>query len=564
MRSSRGSVRFVLAMLAGLFSAGSARAQLLVATTPGDPPAIAHAELAFASGAGMPVTWLSLRIARGPVALVAALPKDALTEPALDAWFAALEATASPNVLLPENATDCGSTTSFVHVAWPRAAGVDASELSLQAPEDVSAALDEQGVTLTGKLPAAARYLVWSWPAADTEQTTRTLRIEGGAAPLTLAPGSPFPILVSAVTRGATSWPLEHATSELAVTFVAGESATTDYRDRLRDFLDGGSSALVEMRARGPLFDWAIYDDRVSLSPLVSSYATRAKLELPELDVDVCTEQLRALRKADAPAATACGDARDASLALAAAGTELPTLQRFAVSASSGIEPSGTQAGGDPSAPVVQAKKLDDSACRTEQLPPIVLQPPPQRGGPAPEPAPSGNTSVVVEETVVVDQPTEVNCGGSPQPEPQDGYYADHNDNVDCSSDTSSSSESDSNDSCSGDSSSSSTDSNDSCSGDSSSSSTDSNDSGCSSDTSSTSDSSSSTRDSGCSSGSSDSSYDGDTCSGNARPGAERSEKAQASLRAGAPARGPRRMKTSLWAMALVALVLPIRRRKRS
>jgi len=53
----------------------SARAQLLVATTPGDPPAIAHAELAFASGAGTPVTWLSLRIARGPVALVARYPK---------------------------------------------------------------------------------------------------------------------------------------------------------------------------------------------------------------------------------------------------------------------------------------------------------------------------------------------------------------------------------------------------------------------------------------------------------------------------------------------------------
>ena len=78
MRTTRGSVRFVLAMLAGLASAGSARAQLLVATTPGDAPAIAHAELAYAAGDGTPVTWLSLRIARGPVALIAALPQDAV------------------------------------------------------------------------------------------------------------------------------------------------------------------------------------------------------------------------------------------------------------------------------------------------------------------------------------------------------------------------------------------------------------------------------------------------------------------------------------------------------
>jgi hypothetical protein len=545
---SRGSVRFVLAMLTSLASAGSARAQLLVATTPGDPPAIAHAELAFAAGAGTPVTWLSLRVARGPVALVAALPTDATAEPALDAWFAALEATASPNVLLPEDASDCGRATSFVHVAWPRAAGVSATELRMTTAEDVSAALDEQGVTLTGKLPPAARYLVWSWPAADTEQTTRTLRIEGGAAPLTFAPGSSFPILVSAVTRGSASLPVELTNSELAVTYVAGEAATTDYRDRLRDFLDARSVPLLEMRARGPLFDWAIYNDSVSLSPLVSSYAVRAKLELPELDADTCTEQLRALRKADAPAASACGDARDVSLALAAAGTELATLQRFAVSASAGIAPSEILEVGYPCAPVVRAKKLDDSACQTQSLPPIVQQPPGPSGGSS-APGPSGNTTVVVEETVVVDDgPTEVNCGGSPQPEPQDGYYADRNDNVDCSSDTSGSSESDSSDS--------------SCSGDSSSS-TDSDDSGCSSDTSSTGDSSSSSTDSGCSSGSSDSSYDGDTCTSSARPGAERSEKAQASLSSGGRVRGPRRMKTSLWAISLVALVLPIRRRKR-
>src|SRR6185436_17744414 len=143
MRSLGGFGRFVLAMLAGLASAGSARAQLLVATTPGDVPAIAHAELAYATGEGTPVTWLSLRLARGPVALVAALPPAAIAEPALDAWFAALEATASPNVLLPDDATNCGRAPSFVHVSWPRAAGAAATELAVTTTEDVAAALAE-------------------------------------------------------------------------------------------------------------------------------------------------------------------------------------------------------------------------------------------------------------------------------------------------------------------------------------------------------------------------------------------------------------------------------------
>src|SRR5882672_649926 len=144
MRIPRGSVRFVLVSALGVCAAAPADAQLLVAATPGDPPAIAHAELAYAVGAGTPVTWLSLRVQRGPVALVAALPENAVAEPALDAWFKALEVTASPNVLLPRDATDCGRLGSFVHVSWPRSSGTPASELALSTPEDVTAALDEQ------------------------------------------------------------------------------------------------------------------------------------------------------------------------------------------------------------------------------------------------------------------------------------------------------------------------------------------------------------------------------------------------------------------------------------
>ncbi len=561
----RGSLRFVFAGLAGagLLGAPSARAQLLVAEPPGQP-AVAFAELAYAQGEGAPVTWLSLRVKSGPVAVVAALPEAAQAEPGLDAWLAALEATASPNVLLPQDKTSCFQPATFAHVAWPRGRGVAATELSVQTREDALAALDEQGVELSGELPQADRYLIWSWAAPDSDQTTRTLRIVGGATPLTLLPGAQFPVLVSSVTRGSMALPSELGDDALSVTFVADRRARSDYRERLQDFLGSRSEALLETRARGPLFDWSLYEDSVSLASLMRNYASIAGKELPELDAGRCAEQLGALRDAGAPSPSACGNALDARLALTAAGSELATLQRFAVSGTSGFRPGDATEGGMASAPVLLARLLDESACGTAEQPPIVVQLPARSGGSS-SPPPSGNTTVVVEETVVVDDtpPAEVSCGSSPQPEPQDSYYSDNSSSDSCSSDTSSSSRSDSSSGCSSDTSSTSTSDNSGCSSDTSSTSTSDN-SGCSSDTSSTSSSSS---DTSCDGGSNESSsYNGDTCTGAAAPGAEPSDKAQASLATGSHAHRVRpraRTKTSLWAMAFAAVILPIRRRKR-
>jgi len=579
MRTWRGSVRFVLAALLGLSSAGSARAQLLVVDTPGDPPAVEHAELSYASGAGTPVTWLSLRVQRGPVALVAALPEGASADTALDAWLSALEITASPNVLLPSSSTNCGQASGFAHVAWPRGGGVSATQLLVPTAEDVRGALEGEGLTLDRELPAAASYLVWTWPAAKAAQTTRTLRISGGSAPLSLLAGSAFPVLVSSITRGSAALPKELLNRELAVTFVAAERPASDYRERLQDWLASRPEPLLEARARGPLFDWSIYADSVSLASLMSTYAARAGKELPELDPETCSGQLRALRDADAPSPAACGDASDAALALAAAGAELPTLQRFVVSGLSGFVPADATEGGEPNPPVLRAELLDDTGCAVLDPPPIIL-PPVDRGGGGTA-GPRGTTTVIVEETIVVDdtQHSEVSCGGSPAPERQDPYYREHDscasdtsstsdtesDDTDCGGDTSTSSSSDSSDtSCSSDTSSASdtSDSSDACSSDTSSTS-DSSDSGCASD-SSTSSYDDSDSDSGCSGGSDEnSSYDGDTCTGAAAPGGERTQKARAGLSSRPGARRPQRLKTSLWSMAFVALVLPIRRRKR-
>jgi hypothetical protein len=208
---------------------------------------------------------------------------------------------------------------------------------------------------------------------------------------------------------------------------------------------------------------------------------------------------------------------------------------------------------------------FDGSACASEPLPPIVIDrnPPVGRGDP-----PVVET-VVVDDTVIVErEPVEVSCGGEPEPEPIDQYeygYYEEDDEVDCSSDTSGSSDTSSDEDCSSDTSGSSDNAGDEgdCSSDSSSSQSDS-EADCSSDSSSTSSSS----DDGCSGDSSSGEsggYDGDTCTGQAAPRSD--SKAQAGVTNSAQGRlkrrRPQRLKASAWALGFVALVLPIRRRKR-
>jgi hypothetical protein len=543
-----------------------AKAQLLVAATPGDSPAVQHAELAYALGDGNPVTWLSLRVERGPVAVIAALPAGATSSQALDGWFVALERTASPSLLVPADAPPCGRT-NLVRAEWPRAQGAPGVELVLESADDVLDVLDGAGLTLENALPEASSYVVWSWPDLEAGQTTRTLRV-AGVEPLSLLPGLEFPVSLSLITTGPQRFDSEVDKRTLAVTFVGGDTPRTDYVERLRDFVAGATTPLLETRSRGLLFDWSIYGDVVSVAPLSRAYPHEASKELTGLDVDACSEQLRARGSAGAPAPTDCGDAVDLELALSAVDPELATLQRLALSSRNGVSPRDLQGGGDPITPLLRARHFDASECDPITQPPIVREPPASSaGGSAP---PSGAGQVVVEERVVVveQEPVEVDCGGSPEPEPVGSYDYYGNDDTDesCSADTSSDYDSEESD-CSGDSSSSGETSGEAdCSSDSSSASSTSSEDGCSGDSSSS--SSTSTSDDGCSGDTTTTSetggYDGDTCSGQAAPRAEPPARhAQAAGQGGTRVQRPKRLKTSLWSVAFAAVVLPFRRRKR-
>jgi hypothetical protein len=555
MRGLRGSVRSVSLALAALTAAASASAQLLIATPADVGDSVAHAELAYAVGDGPPVTWVSLRVRRAPVVLVAALPEGASAEVALDAWLSAFETTASPRVLLPQGTTDCGET-SFVEVNWPRSAGAMPDELRLESAEDVASVLAEQGLVVAGELPSASAYVVWSWSGLTTAQTTRTLRVRGGGTPLSFLPGSPFPILLNAVTRGAATYADEVDGSALDVTFIAGPNERSNYRARVDSWLEGRADPLLETRSRGLLYDWSIHGDLVSLAPLIRTYAARAAAELPDVDEKACGDALAALRAAASepqPEPEACGSARDAALALQAADPQLATVQRFVVSGARGASADSLSGGGLPRAPTVRAKLLDAAACPDGQQPPQVVDPVVSGGASGPISQPRGDSEVMGEATVVVEphQPVEVDCTGSPRPEPEGGSYDDddYDQDVDCSSDTSSSS--DAGDAEAG------------CSADTTASEPESDDAGCSDDST----SSSASDESSCDGGPSDSSgqdsgYDGDTCaSASATPRA--TQKAQAGLTRGKRLKGPQRLRTSVWSVAFAALALPIRRRKR-
>lgn len=554
MRSLRGFARFASLLVAfssvAALVAVPAHAQLWVAANPAEPAAVEHAELAYALGEGATATWLALRVRRGSVAVVAALGEEARASVSPDAWFSALEASASPSVIPPQGSPDCGAVSRYVRIGWPRSEGAAAVQLSLESSGEVAAVLEAEGMVPPRELPALANYVVWLWSETERAFTTQTLRIEGAATPLLPAPGAAFPISVSALSNGPLWFENELETTTLAVTFVGGERPTTDYRERLGEFLDSSGSLLLEARARSLIFDWSIYGDVVSVAPLVRRYAEQAGAELSNVDVEACREQLARLSESGAPASSACGDAVDAGLALSLLDPTRATLQRFQLSSLAGVEPGLLLPGGEPSPPLLRAQSFDGSACASEPLPPIVIdQNPPVGGGDPPV-----VETVVVDETVVVErEPVEIGCSGEPEPEPSDQYeygYYEEDDEADCSSDTSGSSDTTGDEGdCSSDSSGSQSDSEADCSSDSSSSSSSSSDDGCSGDSS-----------SGESGG-----YDGDTCTGQAAP--DSGSEAQAAMTSSAQWRSnrhrPRRLKASAWALGFVALVLPIRRRKR-
>jgi len=580
MRLLGHASQLALTSLGLLLWMSPAHAELALATDAAKATVIDHAEMAYSFGDAEPVTWISLRVSQGGVAIVAGLPAGATSDAGLDAWLSALEDTASPRVLPPDGETDCGRLATPLWVSWPRSRGRAAStELTLDSADDVAATLESFGLMLAEPLVASDRYVVWIWEAANAPYTTKTLRIRGAPQPAGLITQLAFPVVVNALTRGAMSYAGERNKQVLDVTFVSGEHPTCDYRQAARDWLVRKNGPLLELRAKGPLFEWSIYDDRLTLAPLLHTYLSRAADDGALQDPTACKRQLSSLRDGATDGGrhgSECGAADDLPLAFGAVDPQSAVLVRLlAPSVARGVAAELFLPGGDPVTPLLRAGELDAAACQGLPEAPPSVQQPVGNGSVALRPGRESEEAVYDPSVVELAErdAVSVSCSDSPAPERNDEPFYDSQDSTDCSSDTGSSSESESTD-CSSDTSSSSESESTDCSSDTSSSGDAGSETDCAADT-----SSSSSSDESCDTGpetdESDTGYDGDTCTGSAGPepaaphgnqavpkSEKRSALAPAGARAGRPSRRSR-LRLSSWSVAMAAMVLPIRRRKR-
>lgn len=527
---------------AGLLLSGSARAEVLIATS--EEAHIDHAEVALAWNGTDVVSWLALRAAGGDFALVVPHAAETELQRGLDAWLSALEETASVRVVPGSSSAPCSEGP--LRMTWPRGKGrAPDAELELSSPEDVRDVLAQHGLETAQSPRAAPLYGVLLWRGSEAVTTT-TLRIQGEHVLEALLARADFPVSVTALTRGAMRMPEETDKRTLEVTYFAGPKPSSDYRE----LVARSAAPLLEMRGSHSLFDWVIFDDLTTVAPLVTRFVDRAKEEI-DFDAAACARMLGELRDGAPLEPEACGAARDAALAFAVAPGQSATLARWV--GSRRVMLSDAQQwlpGGAPESPLLEAAMLDLSGCEPDDREMVIELPQHDDRHPYPPPAELPEPQPAREEVVpVYAQTVEPGCSSTPAPECECAPEAEES----CSSTSSGASDGD--ETCASDSSGASDDT-ESCSSDSSGASDD--DETCASD-------SSSQDDEDCSGGSETeesetTGYDGETCTGQAtaKPAAQGSA---AQPEARAPRRG--RLRLSAWSVGFAALVLPIRRGKR-
>ena len=169
------------------------------------------------------MTWLSLRVTARAGRAGGRVASRRVADAGLDAWLTALEVTASPNVLLPRSLDQLRADRQLRARGLAACGRRSSRGVAGETPEDVVASLEEQGLALEAELPVAPRYLIWSWPAAEARaDDAHAADRRWDPRRSRCCPASPFPLLVSSVTRGAMALPAELLQPRAAVTFVAG------------------------------------------------------------------------------------------------------------------------------------------------------------------------------------------------------------------------------------------------------------------------------------------------------------------------------------------------------
>jgi hypothetical protein len=546
--------------------AGDARAVGGILSTPRDPAAVVEARYAIAISKAQTTRWASLRVERFPGAMAWLIPvrPGARISETSDAWFEALEAATAVRVVGPTCGPDAGAPP--VHVERPTAHEPSAPALHVTdidgvahlhsfAQEwafDLPAAIEERFATLEGR---GFHFVAMVYGGAVDRVLTRTVRVTDDAFPavplfLTSGPSSARAVRIAAFfiaeTRARVGSGSEEELDAKGVSFADGK---TNYDQVLLSELSvhRGASWIVEASDHAFFFGGARGPAGTEPTPPISeTYVARAadygdplddlSLSLSGLD----STKAWITRVAGIVPEREFGD--DLAVTLGAAQAKSP----FVV------------AGRTASCPVPEAG--------APSMPPVSPGP---DAGPSPPPPPIMTTTGTgsSEGPPRGTPPRGTSPGQGPAPAGEaiesgsDGFgcscsWADDGSGSGDSCDHSDSTDSSSSDGCSGSSDDSSDSSSDGC--DSSSDSSDSSDDGggCGSSSSDSSDDSGGCDSSGSGSSSSDSSDSGGGCDSSSSSSDSSSDSKCAVTRR--PHR--RRSRTSAFAFAIAAIVLPLRR----
>lgn len=303
--------RLALASLVCLSAAPPAAAGGRVLTEPGAPLAVRAVKIAVATAPSSTTEWLSLEVDGGPGRFVLVLPAPAGTklDPALDAFFSALDTSTAPRVRPPKPVLACGSTHAgsfedtsqgFAGALSPESVAVldDLVQLgSFAAQEGV--VFEAEDAQKLGTV-AAGRFIAIVYELPTTSAVTETLRAlrPVGAAPVGLdlfASGSIPEVELFAIAEGRAK--LSGVTETLAADLGSEWHVLSGVSSYLADrhgYLVGapGGRAVIEASGSTPLFGWNVLPDGAgALAPGVKTYFDRAKKEGAGIaQSDLCTE----------------------------------------------------------------------------------------------------------------------------------------------------------------------------------------------------------------------------------------------------------------------------------
>lgn len=299
----------VAASLLCLLSALPAWAGGRVLTATGSSLYLRSARVAQARAPQWTTGWLSVEVDGGPGRFIVVLPAPAgaRVDPALDAFFSALDAATAPRVRPPKPVLACGATSegSLEDTSQPFVSTLDPVEVAvLDDLTAVDAFASQKGVSFGADDAAAlgpGRFAAVVFDLTQGIGRTETLRVvvpvAGTTTGLALLASADVPdVTLFSITEGRAA--LGPGIDEIGASALAAEwkvlPGTSNYVAERRGYLlsAAGGVALIEASGGTPLFGWNVLPSGAgALPPGVKTYFEKAKKEGAGIvSSDLCAE----------------------------------------------------------------------------------------------------------------------------------------------------------------------------------------------------------------------------------------------------------------------------------